>query len=65
MLERIAFGAQLWSQATDWQGFLDAALHSVDVDHGGVERYLLERLGLTNAALDALAARYLSEEPLA
>ena len=26
MLERIAFGAQLWSQATDWQGFLDAAL---------------------------------------
>jgi len=54
--------AVLWRVQT---GFLDAALHSVDVDHGGVERYLLERLGLTNAALDALAARYLSEEPLA
>lgn len=41
------------------QGFLDAALHAVDADHGGVERYLRQRLGLSRAALDALAARYL------
>jgi protein-tyrosine phosphatase len=43
------------------QGFLDAALQAVDADHGGVERYLGERLGLSRAALDALAARYLAE----
>jgi protein-tyrosine phosphatase len=41
------------------QGFLDAALHAVDADHGGVERYLRQRLGLSGAALDELAARYL------
>jgi protein-tyrosine phosphatase len=41
------------------QGFLDAALHAVDADHGGVERYLHQRLGLSRAALDELAARYL------
>jgi len=41
------------------QGFLDAALHAVDTDHGGVERYLRQRLGLGPVALDALAARYL------
>jgi protein-tyrosine phosphatase len=44
------------------QGFLDAALQAVDADHGGVERYLRQRLGLSRAALDALAARYLAEE---
>jgi len=43
------------------QGFLDAALHALDADHGGVERYLRQRLGLSRAALDALAARYLLE----
>jgi protein-tyrosine phosphatase len=40
-------------------GFLDAALHAVDADHGGVERYLAQRLGLSRAARDTLAARYL------
>jgi protein-tyrosine phosphatase len=43
------------------QGFLDAALQAVDVDHGGVERYLHQRLGLSEAALKALAAKYLVE----
>jgi protein-tyrosine phosphatase len=41
-------------------GFLDAALKVVDDDHGGIERYLRERLGLDAAALDALAQRYLA-----
>jgi protein-tyrosine phosphatase len=41
------------------QGFLDTALRIVDADHGGIERYLRQRLGLSAAALDALAARYL------
>jgi protein-tyrosine phosphatase len=40
-------------------GFLGAALHAVDTDHGGVERYLGERLGLGPAALRSLADRYL------
>ncbi len=43
------------------QGFLDAALHAVDADQGGVEHYLHRRLGLSPAALDALAARYLAD----
>lgn len=42
-------------------GFLDAALQVVDVEHGGVDRYLHQRLGLGPAALDALAARYLQD----
>ena len=45
-----------------WQvqeGFLDAALHAIDVDHGGVDGYLRSRLGLTSAARAALAVRYL------
>jgi protein-tyrosine phosphatase len=41
------------------QGFLDAALQVVDDDHGGIERYLGERLGLSAAARAALAERYL------
>jgi protein-tyrosine phosphatase len=40
-------------------GFLDAALQVIDDEHGGVDRYLRGRLGLSDAALDALAARYL------
>ncbi len=40
-------------------GFLDAALHAVDRDHGGVERYLSQRLGLSAAARQRLAQRYL------
>ncbi len=41
------------------QDFLDAALHAVDADHGGIERYLRERLGVSDAARRTLAARYL------
>jgi protein-tyrosine phosphatase len=40
-------------------GFLDAALSVVDTDHGGVQRYLQQRLGLGPAALHSLAERYL------
>jgi protein-tyrosine phosphatase len=40
-------------------GFLEAALRVVDEDHGGIERYLGQRLGLGRAALDTLARRYL------
>jgi len=40
-------------------GFLQAALQVVDSDHGGVDRYLHDRLGLGPAALRALADRYL------
>ena len=40
-------------------GFLEAALHAVDTDHGGVERYLSQRLGLSPAARQRLAQRYL------
>jgi len=40
-------------------GFLDTALQVIDADHGGVERYLAQRLRLTPAARDALATRYL------
>lgn len=39
--------------------FLDAALAAIEQDHGGIERYLRERLGLGDAARAALAARYL------
>lgn len=40
-------------------GFLDAALHAIDADHGGIERYLEARLRLSPAAREALALRYL------
>ena len=39
--------------------FLEAALQVIDHDHGGIEKYLHQRIGLDRAALDALAARYL------
>jgi len=51
--------AVLWRVQED---FLDAALQAVDADHGGVERYLSRSLGLSPAALEALAARYLQDE---
>ena len=41
------------------QGFLDTALCIVDADHGGIERYLTQRLRLSPAALRALCNRYL------
>jgi len=44
------------------QGFLDSALRVVDADHGGIERYLTQRLRLSRGALDALAARYLQTD---
>jgi protein-tyrosine phosphatase len=45
------------------EGFLDAALHAMEVDHGGIEPYLRQRLGLSSAALDTLATRYLEAAP--
>ncbi len=49
-----------------WQvqpGFLDAALQVVDSEHGGIERYLRQRLALSPAALRTLAERYLQPLP--
>jgi len=43
------------------EGFLNAALHIVDAEHGGIERYLTHRLGLSAAALALLAERYLQD----
>lgn len=40
-------------------GFLHAALQAIDNDHGGVDRYLQGRLGLSDVARSELAARYL------
>jgi protein-tyrosine phosphatase len=48
--------AVLWQVQPD---FLHAALDAVDTDHGGVERYLEQRLGLGPAALRTFAERYL------
>jgi protein-tyrosine phosphatase len=48
--------AVLWGVRED---FIEAALQAVDRDHGGVERYLAERLKLTPAARQALRERYL------
>ena len=48
--------AVLWQVQPD---FLHAALDAVDRDHGGIERYLQQRLGLGPAALKTLAERYL------
>jgi protein-tyrosine phosphatase len=48
--------AVLWRVQPD---FLHAALHAVDTDHGGIERYLSRRLGLNAAARAKLAARWL------
>jgi len=41
------------------RGFLDAALLAVEQDQGGLERYLVQRLGLSAAARATLAQRYL------
>jgi protein-tyrosine phosphatase len=49
--------AVLWRVQED---FLDAALQSVDADYGGIEPYLLRKLGLGPAALATLRTRYLS-----
>ena len=44
------------------EDFLDSALQVVCTEHGGIERYLRRRLGLNNADLEALTARYLVDE---
>jgi protein-tyrosine phosphatase len=41
------------------ESFLGAALDAIEAEHGNVDRYLAHRLGLTRAALDTLADRYL------
>jgi protein-tyrosine phosphatase len=41
------------------ESFLDAALDAIEAEHGEVDRYLTDRLGLTRAALDTLVDRYL------
>ncbi len=48
--------AVMWSVQPS---FLHAAFEVVDADHGGIEVYLQQRLGLSRTALDALSARYL------
>jgi protein-tyrosine phosphatase len=48
--------AVLWRVQTS---FLDAALQTVDNEHGGIDGYLQARLGLGPAARAALAQRYL------
>jgi protein-tyrosine phosphatase len=48
--------AVLWRVQED---FLTEALRAIDQDHGGVERYLTQRLGLSEAARATLRARYL------
>jgi protein-tyrosine phosphatase len=39
--------------------YLQTALQTIDDTHGGIDRYLRQRLGVTAAARDTLAARYL------
>ena len=46
----------LWRVQED---FLDAALHRVDADFGGIDTYLVDVLGLDDAARKELAQRYL------
>ncbi len=41
------------------ESFLGAAFDAIEFEHGEVDRYLTHRLGLTRAALDTLADRYL------
>ena len=48
--------AVLWRVQED---FLDAALHRVDADYGGIDTYLVDVLGLDTAARKELAQRYL------
>ena len=46
----------LWRVQTE---FLDAALHAVDADHGGLQAYLQRELGLSPVALRELQTLYL------
>jgi protein-tyrosine phosphatase len=59
-------GASDEALAVLWQvqeGFLEAALQAIEDDYGGVEGYLMRRLGMTAAALARLAERYLADGP--
>ena len=49
--------AVLWRVQAE---FLEAALQAADAEHGGIEPYLRHGLGLTAAAMDQLAAKYLA-----
>lgn len=51
--------AVLWTVRDE---FLATALHSIDHEHGGIDAYLQQRLGVTPAARAQLAARYLQGE---
>ena len=51
--------AVLWRVQAD---FLDAALQTVDDEHGGIDRYLQARLGMGPGARAALAQRYLQPD---
>lgn len=51
--------AVLWTVRED---FLDTALNSIDREHGGIDAYLQQRLGVTPAARALLVARYLQDE---
>ena len=46
----------LWRVQED---FLAASLQAIDADHGGVDRFLAQRIGLGEAARETLAARLL------
>ena len=48
--------AVLWRVQTE---FLEAAYETLDADHGGLDRYLEQRLGVTEAARRTLAQKYL------
>lgn len=50
----------LWQVEAAW---LDGALAVVDAEHGGVDNYLHQRLGLGRSGLNALADRYLLAQP--
>lgn len=47
----------LWNVQED---FLEAAFDRIDAAHGGIDRYLHERIGLDAAAREALARKYLA-----
>jgi len=46
------------------QGVLEEALAAIDADHGSIERYLVQRLGLGAAARKRLALRYVTVETM-
>jgi protein-tyrosine phosphatase len=57
-----AAAAVIWRVERD---FLDEALRVIDQDHGGIDRYLARRLGLTPQARQQLVRRHLVDAPAA